>query len=95
MNGIFVGPVDLALSCDGVAEPFGDAAADRLAGIASSCRKAGITAGIFTGSGSHTTWARSLGYTFVAGTSDVGLLGSGARRSVRAAREATVETAER
>lgn len=88
ITGIFVGPVDLGLSCTGRVDGgfSGDEARERLATVARSCRQANVVAGIYAGSQPNSQVALELGYSLVAVQSDVGALMSGCRRTLKALR---------
>jgi 2-keto-3-deoxy-L-rhamnonate aldolase RhmA len=80
VDGILIGPSDLALSAGmPTTAQDGEAAYDDLVrSIVEPCRAAGRPIGIYTASAEHARRFRAVGVTFVAGPSDAALLHSAA-----------------
>jgi 4-hydroxy-2-oxoheptanedioate aldolase len=83
VDGLFVGPSDLALDT-GLQGAELDDALRRIAGV---CRERGKLAGAFGGGADRITWWLELGYEFLAVDSDAALLLSAARSAVEAVRQ--------
>jgi 4-hydroxy-2-oxoheptanedioate aldolase len=88
VDGIFVGPYDLAIALGGAVD---DLLADGAPGaplprIVEACRTAGIVAGAYAGSVERATALRERGFDLLAVTSDTELLQSAARTAAADAR---------
>lgn len=81
VDGVFVGPNDLALSHAGTNEGAGTSPKDvaMIERVAAACRERGLAAGISSGPADAARWI-SAGYTLLGLTSDAGLLGEGMAR---------------
>lgn len=80
LDAIYVGPADLSQSLGvGVTPDFhAPPLADALARIAAACERAGVVAGVHTGTPAQARRARALGYRFVTVRSDLAYLTEGA-----------------
>ncbi|WP_353807604.1 HpcH/HpaI aldolase family protein [Agromyces sp. SYSU T00194] len=78
LDGLFVGPFDLALALGMPVDDLLHDATD-LRRIARAAEQAGLVAGAFAGTPERATRLERLGFGFVAATTDEGLLARGAR----------------
>jgi 4-hydroxy-2-oxoheptanedioate aldolase len=88
LDGVYIGPSDLALSLG--LPPVGDTDnAEHLATVAriqAACRAHGVAAGIHTSSPDYARRRLEAGFTFVTVGSDAGFIGAGAAGATAAAR---------
>lgn len=80
LDGLFVGPNDLAISLakGSGADPHGDQAKAAMQRIVAAAKKHDLVPGIFGGSVTNIKAFTALGFRFVSGGYDVGMLQSGA-----------------
>jgi 4-hydroxy-2-oxoheptanedioate aldolase len=78
VDGIFIGPSDLAADLGHLGEPQHPEVQAAIADACTRIRAAGKAAGILTGNPEMAARFLDIGFTFVAVGSDVGLLGQGA-----------------
>ena len=76
VDGIFVGPSDLSLS---IAGQLGGEISEQTAAVSEECARRGLIAGIACGGPGDAQAAAAGGFRLLTVSSDVGLLGSGAR----------------
>ncbi len=77
LDGIFVGPSDLAANLGHLGNPQHPDVQRAIADICSRARDKGIPAGILAGNADSTVSYREMGFTFIAAGADIGLLRQG------------------
>lgn len=90
LDGVFIGPADLAMSLGSKPVPDSEdpVVVDAIAGILAQTKKAGKRAGIFCGSGKSAQQKIAAGFDFVSTTPDLVMLAAAAKASVAQARGA-------
>ncbi|EWG98375.1 HpcH/HpaI aldolase family protein [Halomonas sp. BC04] len=77
LDGVFVGPSDLAANLGHLGNPQHPDVQRAIADICSRARHKGIPAGILAGNADSTVSYREMGFTFIAAGADIGLLRQG------------------
>jgi 4-hydroxy-2-oxoheptanedioate aldolase len=80
VDGIFIGPSDLAADMGHLADARHTEVQDAIAGACTRIRRAGKAAGMLTGDLEAAAEYLAMGFTFVAVGSDVGVLSQGAQK---------------
>lgn len=87
LDGIYVGPNDLAMSLGEVVAPgLTDRLRQVLVDIAAACRQAGRFSGVFAADPETAGWLAEVGYDMVTPGNDVGLLRDAASRRIEVVR---------
>lgn len=98
VDALYIGPADLGLGIGGEPAPDVNEVFDRAHGLSqelseafmtvvAACKRSRIIAGLHVGDGATAARARGHGFTFSSVAADLGLIGGGLARELRAARE--------
>lgn len=86
IDGVYVGPADLAFAVGALPGQPNDAHAEALVRIRAAADKAGIVPGIHCGGGSEAKARREQGFRFITSAGDIGAAGRAFREDLAAAR---------
>ena len=89
IDGIYVGPSDLAFGLGSAPGPEEQVTTDAIANILDATRRAGLIPGVHTGAGEEARNRREQGFRFITSTSDVNALHSGYAKDLAALDGAT------
>ncbi len=92
VDALFIGPADLSASMGYLGQFTHPAVMQIVADAVRRCKAAGIPVGTVGGSPEGVTQYRAMGFDYLAVSSDMGLLMSGARAAVHALRVSSEET---
>ncbi len=82
IDGLFVGPSDLSMTLGHGGDTQHPEVRELMTELGSYCRRAGVALGTVMPTPETVAWAFSVGYTFVAHASDLGLLMQAAQRGI-------------
>lgn len=86
IDGVYVGPADLAFAVDALPGQPNDAHAEALVRIRTTADKAGIVAGIHCGDGTEAKVRKEQGFRFITSAGDIGAAGRAFREDLATAR---------
>ena len=86
IDGVYVGPADLAFAVDALPGQPNDAHAEALVRIRSSADKAGIVPGIHCADGAEAKLRKEQGFRFITSAGDIGAAGRAFREELASAR---------
>ncbi|WCE40330.1 aldolase/citrate lyase family protein [Brevibacterium sp. BDJS002] len=86
IDGVYVGPADLAFAVDALPGQPNDAHAEALVRIRTAADKAGIVAGIHCGDGTEAKVRKEQGFRFITSAGDIGAAGRAFREDLATAR---------
>lgn len=86
IDGVYVGPADLAFAVDALPGQPNDAHAEALVRIRTAADKAGIVPGIHCGDGTEAKVRKEQGFRFITSAGDIGAAGRAFREDLATAR---------